>query len=128
MTNNVLLSLLLFLSVSTSHALVDMNSASYSNIWTDMQVQGSGYDLKIVRAYRSRTLYNGMFGFGWCSTFETKLETTSEGNIKISECGDGQETVFAPREIQKKDVENTITQIIAKMKVDPKQKSFSADY
>ncbi|MCC2679390.1 MAG: cell wall-associated protein precursor wapA [Pseudobdellovibrio sp.] len=128
MTNNVLLSLLLFLSVSTSHALVDMNSASYSNVWTDMHVQGPGYDLKIVRAYRSRTLFNGMFGFGWCSSFETRLETTSEGNIKISECGDGQEVVYSPREIQKRDVENTITQIISKMKADPKQKSLSADY
>ena len=128
MTNNVFLSLLIFFSISTSHALVDMNSASYSNVWTDIQVVGPGYDLKVVRAYRSRTLYNGMFGFGWCSTFETKLETTSEGNIKISECGDGQETLFSPHEIQKKDIENTVAQIIAKMKADPKLKSYSADY
>ncbi len=128
MTNNVVLSLLLFLSVSTSHALVDMNSASYSNVWTDMHVQGPGYDLKIVRAYRSRTLFNGIFGFGWCSSFETKLETTSEGNIKISECGDGQEVLYSPREIQKKDIENTVSQIIARMKADPKQKGLSADY
>jgi YD repeat-containing protein len=128
MRNNVLLSLLLLFSFSTSYALVDMNSASYSNVWTDMQVQGPGYDLKIVRAYRSRTLYNGMFGFGWCSTFETKLETTSEGNIKVSECGDGLETLYSPREVLKKDIENTIAQIVSKMKADPKQKNLSSDY
>ena len=128
MKNKFVLALLLLFSYSVSHALVDMNSASYSNVWTDMQVPGVGYDLKIVRAYRSRTLFNGMFGFGWCSTFETRLETTSEGNIKVAECGDGQETVYSPREIQKKDIDSTISQIVAKMKADPNQKSLSPEY
>lgn len=122
------LALLLLLSYPSAHAIVDMNSASYSNLWTDLEVPGSGYDLKVIRAYKSRTLYNGMFGFGWCSTFETKLEVTSEGNIKISECGDGQEILFSPREIVRKDIDSTIVQIIAKMKADPKHKSLSADY
>jgi len=110
------------------HALVDMNSASYSNLWTDLEVPGSGYDLKVIRAYKSRTLFNGIFGFGWCSTFETKLEATSEGNIKISECGDGQEIVYSPREITRADIDKTINQIIAKMKSDSKIKITSADY
>lgn len=118
----------LFLFATKSYALVDMNSASYSNLWTDLEVPGSGYELKVTRAYKSRTLYNGMFGFGWCSPFETKLEPTSEGNIKISECGDGQEIVFSPREIVRKDIENTISLVISKMKADVKNKSLSADY
>ncbi|MGZ3689909.1 MAG: DUF6531 domain-containing protein [Pseudobdellovibrio sp.] len=120
--------LLAFFTVSKSYAIVDMNSAAYSNVWTDVAVPGTGYDLKVVRAYKSRTLFNGIFGFGWCSTFETKLETTSEGNIKISECGDGQEILFSPREVEKKDIQNTISQIITKMKADPKQKNLSAEY
>jgi YD repeat-containing protein len=36
--------------------------------------------------------------------------------------------VYSPREILKKDIENTISQVIAKMKADPKQKGLSADY
>jgi YD repeat-containing protein len=112
----------------SAHALVDMNNASYSNTWVDMDLPGGGYEMKIVRAYKSRTLYNGMFGFGWCSNFETKLETTSEGNIKISECGDGQEIIYSAREISKKDVDTTITQIMTKMKADPKIKATSPDY
>lgn len=124
----VLLSLLLLFLNPNAQALVDMNSASYSNLWTDLEVPGTGYDMKVVRAYKSRTLFNGMFGFGWCSTFETKLEITSEGNIKIAECGDGQEILFSPREVTKKDIENTVAQIITKMKADPKVKITSADY
>lgn len=120
--------LTLFFSFHNAQALVDMNSASYSNLWTDLEVPGGGYDMKVIRAYKSRTLFNGMFGFGWCSTFETKLETTSEGNVKISECGDGMEIVFSAREITKQDVDTTINQIVAKMKTDPKIKSSSTDY
>lgn len=125
--NFVFLTLLVFLSPKTQ-ALVDMNSASYSNLWTDLEVPGTGYDLKVIRAYKSRTLFNGMFGFGWCSPFETKLETNAEGNIKISECGDGQEIIFSPREVTRKDIDNTIAQIISKMKLDPQVKVVSADY
>lgn len=128
MKNKFVLALLLMLSFSQAHAIVDMNSASYSNAWIDLEVPGTGYDLKVIRAYKSRTLFNGMFGFGWCSPFETKLETTSEGNIKISECGDGQEVVFSPREIQRKDIENTISNLITKMRADPKNKNLSSDY
>lgn len=124
----VALVLALSLPYQKAMALVDMNSASYSNIWTDMEVPGNGYEMKVLRAYKSRTLFNGMFGFGWCSTFETKLETLAEGNIKISECGDGMEIVFSPREITRKDVDSTVAQIIAKMKVDPKIKILSPDY
>lgn len=118
----------LFLTYPKANALVDMNSASYSNLWTDLEVPGNGYDMKVMRAYKSRTLYNGMFGFGWCSPFETKLEPIAEGSVKISECGDGQEIIFSAREITRKDVDNTITQIIGKMKTDPKVKVVSADY
>lgn len=122
------LSFIVLLSVPKTFALVDMNNASYSNTWTDLQVPGTGYDMKVIRAYKSRTIYNGLFGFGWCSEFETKLETTSEGNIKISECGDGQETIFSSREIARKDIDTTIGQVITKMKADPKTKGSSPDY
>ncbi len=116
------------LFINKAYCLVDMNNASYSNTWVDLEVPGNGYDMKVLRAYKSRTLFNGIFGFGWCSEFETKLETTSEGNIKISECGDGQEIVFSAKEITKKDIDATISSILTKMKTDTKGKSASADY
>ncbi|MEK2643770.1 DUF6531 domain-containing protein [Bdellovibrio sp. BCCA] len=109
-----------FLFSAQAYALVDMKNANYSNTWIDMDVPGSGYDLKIVRTYNSRSLFNGMFGFGWCSDFETAMEVNAEGNIKVKECGGGLEVTFAPREVTRKDVENTIAQIITKMKAEKK--------
>lgn len=111
-----------------ANALVDMNNAGYSNTWTDLEVPGTGYDMRVLRAYKSRTIYNGLFGFGWCSEFETRLETTPEGNLKISECGDGQEIVYSTRELTKKEVEGSIKQIITKMRADKKFGSNTADY
>jgi YD repeat-containing protein len=125
---NLVAAILFLFAFQNTHALVDMNNASYSNAWIDLEVPGSGYDMKVVRAYKSRTLFNGMFGFGWCSDFETKLETTSEGNIKVSQCGDGQETLYSAREITKKDIDNTISQVITKMKADGKIKATSSEY
>jgi YD repeat-containing protein len=93
-----------------------MKNANYSNTWVDIEVPGSGYELKISRTYNSRSLMNGIFGFGWCSDFETKLEKTAEGNLKLVECGAGQETFYSPREVGRKEVDHTISQIVARAK------------
>ena len=87
--------LCLFFISFQSFALVDMNSAAYSNSWIDLELAGDAYDLKVVRAYKSRTLFNGIFGFGWCSEFETALKITSESSVTINECGDGLETEYS---------------------------------
>lgn len=127
-TWNVFFAIVAILVYSQAHALVDMNNAGYSNTWTDLEVPGTGYDMRVLRAYKSRTIYNGLFGFGWCSEFETRLETTPEGNIKISECGDGQEIVYSTRELTKKDTDGSIKQIISKMRADKKFSSNTAEY
>lgn len=114
-----ILAIAILFSVNVN-ALVDMKNANYSNTWIDMDVPGSGYDLKIVRTYNSRSLFNGMFGFGWCSDFETTMEVNAEGNIKVKECGGGLEVTFSPREVSRKDVESTINHIIAKIKAEKK--------
>ena len=118
----------ILLSFQLSHALVDMNNAGYSNTFLDLDVPGTGYQLRVMRAYKSRTIYNGMFGFGWCSEFETKLSITSLGLPKINECGDGQQILYSQKEITKKDVEGIAKQIITKMKVDKRYNNRNQDY
>lgn len=111
----LVISLSFFIS-TYSYAVVDMKNANFSQTWVDMEAPGSGYDLRVQRTYNSRSLFNGIFGFGWCSDFETKMNITAEGNLKITECGAGQEIFFSPREVTRKDVEQTIQKIVAKMK------------
>lgn len=105
----------LLLAPLTSLAVVDMKTANYSQTWTDIEVPSSAnqFKLKVDRTYNSRSLFDGMFGFGWCSDFETRLDITPEGNIRLVECGSGQETVFMPQESGKKEIDATIVSILA---------------
>lgn len=99
-----------------SFAIVDMQNANFSDSWTDMSVQGSGYDLRVFRTYNSRTLFSGLFGFGWCSDFESKLEVTADGVIKLTECGAGLELDYVPNSFDKKNIEKSTQLILAEVK------------
>ena len=97
-------------------ALVDMKNANYSDTWTDLIAPGTGYDLRIQRTYNSRTLFNGIFGFGWCSDFETKLDVNAEGNLKVTECGGGLEITYKPKGFSEKEIGTTIEKILKEVK------------
>lgn len=98
---------------SPGFATVDMKNANYTESWIDIQVAGSGYSLKVQRTYNSRSVFNGMFGFGWCSDFETNIEKTPEGTLKLQECGAGQEITYRAQSAGGGSVQKTIEQIIA---------------
>ena len=118
--------LLLLLSLPFfSYGLVDTKSAGYSKTFVDFSFKGLGFDLKIDRAYNSRSLYNGFFGFGWCSNFETRLTVLPDNSIKSTECGGGMEIFYHPKN-KKADVNlqvNLILKQIQKRKVKMKNKS-----
>lgn len=44
--------------------------------------------------YNSRTLHDGLFGFGWCSDLESRLEVQLDGAFNMIDCGAGEETRF----------------------------------
>ncbi len=105
-----------FLYATGASAIVDMKSANYSESWTDLIVPGVGYDLRINRTYNSRSLFNGLFGFGWCSDYETKIDVTTEGNLRLTECGGGMEITYTPKNFSSQKIAATATQIIAEVK------------
>ena len=92
-----------------------MRSANFSDTWVDIIVPGSGYDLRVRRTYSSRSLFNGMFGFGWCSDFETKIEITAENNLLLTECGGGAEITYSLSASSGTDVSTTIEKIVAEV-------------
>lgn len=104
-----------FWSMSAA-AVVDMKTANFADTWVDLSAPGSGYDLKVQRTYNSRTIYSGIFGFGWCSDFETRLEVTPEGNLKVIECGAGAEITYAPKNFDNKKVGQTVEAVLAEVK------------
>ncbi len=108
---------------SQAMAVVDMKNANYANAWTDLIAPGSGYDLRIQRTYSSRSLFNGLTGFGWCTDLETKLEVTAESNLRLTECGGGLEISFLSKNFQPSQVNSTINTILEEVKKrNPKMK------
>jgi YD repeat-containing protein len=104
------------LGFERAFALVDLKNANFADAWLDLTLPGSGFDLKVERGYNSRTLFNGMFGFGWCSAFETSLDITPEGNLKFIECGSGVETLYQAKNFTEKDIDRTVKTIIEKVR------------
>lgn len=99
--------------VPNASATVDTKNANYTESWIDIQIAGSGYALKVQRTYNSRSVFNGIFGFGWCSDFETTLDKTPEGTLKLQECGAGQEITYRARGKGGTTVSQTIDAIAA---------------
>ena len=94
-----LVSVCIFLSSFSfvANAVVDTKSAGYSKTFVDFKsFSRSGFPMKIERAYNSRSLYNGLFGFGWCSNMETKLDVLPDNSIRTVECGAGMEIIYHP--------------------------------
>lgn len=80
-----------------SLAVVDTQSAGYSKTFIDFKSEGSGFPLKVERTYNSRSLYNGLFGYGWCSNFETRMIALPDNSVKSVECGGGLEIFYYPK-------------------------------
>jgi len=105
--------LLITLLPMSAWSIVDMRNANYAESWLDITVPGTGFDLKVQRYYNSRSNFNGMFGFGWCSDFETALSITPEGNLKYQECGAGQEIKYSKGRGDDKETLETVEKILA---------------
>ncbi len=110
--------LLIFILVQAPAALsmVNMRNASYNEKWVDYIDPEAGIEMKIERFYSSRSLFIGMFGFGWCSKFETHLTITSDGIINLTECGGGLAVTYYPNNFDSKSRDYTIAKIIEDFK------------
>ena len=86
--------LIVFCSTQVVQGLVDMKNSNFTRTWIDYKSNDSPL-LRISRSYRSRTLFNGFFGFGWCSNYEDRLDLDLDNQrLTFKECGDGQEIVY----------------------------------
>lgn len=95
---------------------VDMKAANFTDGFTDIDLGTSGI-LKVQRTYNSRSNFNGIFGYGWCSEYETKLEVTAEESFMITECGGGEEILYyRPNTDIAKIIQHVIDTIITNVK------------
>ncbi len=110
----------LFFSLST-YALVDTKNGNYTKTYIDVSTR----DFKLERMYNSRSLYNGLFGYGWCSNLETRLEVLPDNSLKVVECGGGLEIVYTSKKGASTNNKAIIQQIMQKVK---SKKGLSRNY
>ena len=91
----VLLFLCLFML--PAYGLVDTKNANYTKTFVDISLPGAGLPLLIERTYNSRSLYRGLFGYGWCSNLETRLEVMPDNTLMVVECGGGAEISYVSK-------------------------------
>jgi YD repeat-containing protein len=114
--------IVLFFSFSQANALVDMKNANFSDYWVDLMYPENNYLMKISRNYSSRSLFSGIFGFGWCSQIETKIDITLEGNLILSECGSGA-VHFYPANYNTQLINDSVEKILIAIKKNEPNKS-----
>ena len=86
----------LFVSFSAL-ALVDTKNGNYTKTYMDFSSDG----FTLERAYNSRSIYRGLFGYGWCSNLETRVEVLPDNSLKVVECGGGLEVAYGQPNRQK---------------------------
>jgi len=114
----------IFVTPAVSTAFVDMKNANFADSWIDYRSNGTGYQLKVQRTYNSRSTHDGLFGFGWCSDFETKLEVLPDSSLKVTECGGGLEIVYSDgKELKGANLNRYIAKLVnLSKKVNPRLK------
>ncbi|HMD02397.1 MAG TPA: DUF6531 domain-containing protein, partial [Candidatus Baltobacteraceae bacterium] len=78
-------------------ATVYPNTGSFFLDFTDMpKTSGTGQNMIVERVYNSTTYTRGIFGTGWGSWFEERLEVRDDGALVVHEWGSGASNVFTP--------------------------------
>ena len=75
---------------------VDCASGDYTETFTDVSVPGRGPGLDLSRTYNSLSASTeGIFGYGWTSSYESNLAVNMDGSITVTEA-DGSQVTATP--------------------------------
>ena len=105
-------------------ALMDTKNGNYTKTFVDISFPGAGLPFKVERTYNSRSLYRGLFGYGWCSNLETRIDVLPDNTLNLVECGGGREIPYVSRQAAG-NKEGMIQQIMAEVR---KKKGLSKKY
>lgn len=98
-----------FVFVQTARAFVDIKSGTFSTSQSDQSAKIEGFALS--RVYNSTVNFTGLFGFGWCSDFETSLTVIAKGQILVVSCGAGEAKVYSSASFKERNVSDAIAQL-----------------
>ena len=86
---------LLFSIFNPAQAGMNLFNGNFHQGWLDYQTTSADSAFFIQRTYNSASPYEGLFGKGWCSNVETRLEITA-AQLRVVECGGGRVVTYTP--------------------------------
>jgi len=107
----LLLACILLLNSQHVDAGVNLKNGNYYITYTDVILPGR-HELKIVRTYNSRSPAVGLFGLGWGSDYETRLDVQGDGTVVAQENGSGARTVFRPPVLSRDEIQAAVDAIM----------------
>jgi YD repeat-containing protein len=87
----IILILLLSVSASMAHAVVNLKNGNFYVEYVDFDVSPA---LRLNRSYNSNALTTGWFGVGWGGALETRLAVLPDGTVAVNEHGNAHTTVY----------------------------------
>ncbi len=75
--------------------------------YQDLYIPARGFPLEVSRSYNSRSTNKGIFGYGWWSSLDSRLEQVPNGSIQISEL-DGSSKTYTPASSAQKELKEKI--------------------
>lgn len=101
MVNKILVPLLALFAVLLipvcASAEVKLSNGRFYVSYSDMSYPG-GLELRMLRTFQANSQFNGIFGVGWGSEYETYLTFTGYGPVIVHEDGAGASKRFFPQD------------------------------
>jgi len=87
----------LFVLISLpAFATVNVREGAYLHSAVDFDGREHHDAFRLERLYNSRSSFSGLFGFGWCTSFDSGLRKISDGRLSLFTCGAADEIRFLP--------------------------------
>lgn len=100
-----------FAQVTDAKANVALKNGNFFVGFIDAVYPG-GYEPKLERIYNSKSVYRGIYGWGWGSEFEVNMTVLPDGSVVVNEFGGGAENRFVPVKQTASDMSAQIQKII----------------
>jgi YD repeat-containing protein len=100
-----------FLGASGAQANVSTKNGNFFIGYSDLSYAG-GLEPKIERVYNSKSIHNGIFGYGWGSDYEVYLTVSADCSVVMHENGGGAQNRFTAPNINPVEVDKAVEKVL----------------
>lgn len=103
---------------SLAMACVNTRNGDFCTSYKDFTQKSWDHELNLTRTYNSRAAEIGWFGYGWGSTFETRMTVMPDGSVVVQENGTGQISYYNQGSNLQDGVDKIVAMAIQRDKLD----------